>query len=256
MLQSARLSSFCTGRGKRSTPRRLRRWRHQTQRLFYSLLKYKMTDRQTDKSQNWAVTAFNNDMLLLEDAKLWPSYVKKVYGGRETCPDTGREHFQGHIQLATQQRMSALKKWLPTAHLEIARNFKASVAYAMKAETSSGEKNEVINPKPFIDNETALMMLARVEVPDDIEWQTDKSFWFRVRHILRQDTHLCGLFAKPDIYRLWKHTWEVWIEKSTEEPIVLQAPTIISSESIDGKVREGEEDQQGQEDAPGEEASG
>lgn len=193
-----------------------------------------MTDRQTDKSTNWAVTAFGNDIALLEDVKSYPSYVKKVYGGRELCPESGREHFQGHLQLSTQQRLSAIKKWLPTAHLEIARNFKASVAYAMKADTASGEKNEVINPKPFIDNETALMMLARVEVPDDIEWQTDKSFWFRVKAILRQDTHLCGLFAKPDIYRLWKHTWEVWIEKSAEEPIVLQAPTILSTESIDG----------------------
>ena len=235
------------------------------------------TDRQTDKSSNWAVTAFNNDMLLLEDGTSWPSYVKKVYGGRETCPDTGRVHFQGHIQLVTQQRMSALKKWLPTAHLEIARNFKASVTYAMKSDTATGDKNEVVNPRPFIDNQSALMMLARIKNPPDSEADlSDKDFWYRVKVILREQPHLCGLLAKPDIYRMWKHTWEVWIEEATEEAaikandeknlawceeryeesIVLQTPTIFSSENINAQEQSDDAFQQNQSGAQSEEGHG
>lgn len=196
------------------------------------------TDRQTDKSTNWAVTAFGNDITLLEDATTYPSYVKKVFGGRETCPDSGRLHFQGHLQLHTQQRLSAIKKWLPTAHLEIARNFKASIAYSMKSDTASGSKNEVENPRPFIDNQTALMMLARIDLSGTEQSETDMldhGFWPRVRIILMVQPHLCGLFGKPDIYRMWKHTWAVWEHHVSEEgTIVLQSPTIFSPLSING----------------------
>lgn len=202
------------------------------------------TDRQTDKSTNWAVTAFGNDITLLEDVKSFPSFVKKVYGGREVCPDSGREHFQGHIQLHTQQRLSGIKKWLPTAHLEIARNFKASISYSMKSDTASGSKNEVENPRPFIDNQTALMMLARQKLKaeqQELETQ-DRDYWPRVRIILKAQPHLCGLFGKPDIYRLWKHTWEVWEHHvREEETIVLQSPTIFKTLSINGEERSEEE---------------
>lgn len=208
-----------------------------------------MTDRQTDKSTNWAVTAFGNDITLLEDVNSYPSYVKKVFGGRETCPDSGRLHFQGHIQLHTQQRLSAIKKWLPTAHLEIARNFKASIAYSMKSDTASGEKNEVPNPKPFIDNQTALMMLARTDLSGTELSETDipdHGFWPRVRCILLTQPHLCGLFGKPDLYRLWKHTWAVWEHHVSEEgTIVLQSPIIIETSSINGSERTQDESSQG-----------
>ena len=199
-----------------------------------------MTDRQTDgRSTNWCVTGFNDDILLLEDVKSYPSFVKKVTGQREICPDTGKLHFQGHIQLHTQQRMSAIKKWLPTAHLEITRNITGSLNYVVKSETAvDGTKVDIKNSRPFIDNQSALMMLARVEVPNTEEWQTDKSFWFRVKTILRQEPHLCGLLGKPDLYRLWKHTWEVWLEKATEESIVLQTPIISEGLSINGQESE------------------
>ena len=215
-------------------------------------------DRQTDKSTNWAVTAFGNDITLLEDVKSYPSYVKKVFGGRENCPDTGKEHFQGHLQLHTQQRLSAIKKWLPTAHLEIARNFKASVAYAMKSDTASGSKNEVINPRPFIDNQTALMMLARTKLTEDEQDDdgvVDRWFWPRVRKILMTEPHLCGLYGKPDIYRLWKHTASVWEHHvRIEGTIVLQSPTIITPLSINGEEGEEGKSQDGTEstgDTPG-----
>lgn len=194
------------------------------------------TDRQTDKAFNWAVTAFNGDILSLEDRSRFPPYVKEVYGGREICKETGREHFQGHISLRNGQRMSALKKWLPTAHLGVARNFNASITYAMKSDTASGEKKRVENPNPPApNNQEALMMLARVDLSGQITnvETMDNDFWPRVIVILRQEPQLCGLFGKPDIFRLWKHTWSVWIEKAAEETIVLQSPTIISDNSTD-----------------------
>jgi len=217
-----------------------------------------MSDGQTDKQQrafNWAVTAFNNDILILEDEGRYPPFVERVYGGREICKETGREHFQGHICLRSGQRMSALKKWLPTAHLGVARNFKASVTYAMKADTASGVKKEAVNPNPPMpNNQEALMMLARVEAKappvvdakNNVVISDDKDFWFRVKVILREQPNLCGLFGKPDIYRLWKHTWEVWCEYATEESIVLQTPIILSPENINAPgIQEASDEEEG-----------
>lgn len=100
------------------------------------------TDRQTDKGMIWSVTAFNDEIALVKDKTKYPAYVKLLVGQDEVCPETGKKHFQGCIQLHTQQRLSALKKWLPTAHFEICRNKDALLNYVTKDETRdmSGER--------------------------------------------------------------------------------------------------------------------
>lgn len=107
------------------------------------------TDRQTDKATVWSITAYGDEIALLEEKRNVPDYVKEIAGGVEECPTTGRKHFQGYLQLRTQQRMSALKKWLPTAHLEVCRNKDALKKYAMKADTAVGEKSEWVNPQQY-----------------------------------------------------------------------------------------------------------
>jgi len=221
-----------------------------------------MADRQTDKATNWAVTAYGEDILRLEDASGYPAYVKKVHGGREVCPTTNREHFQGHIQCAAQQRLSALKKWLPTAHLEVARNVQASIQYSLKSDTASGEKKTVTNPTPFVTNRMAMEKLVAKcsqlcactylntppQRPDGSLWMVEchiddkEDYWHRVRAILLDEPDLCGMYAKPDLYRLWCHTKSVWfkrkqLEKSldsiTQGFIVSETnEVIISPESI------------------------
>jgi len=172
----------------------------------------RMTDRQTDRSNNFAITVFNNNEIQqLEDVATYPAYVKKVFGGREVCPETRREHFQGHIQCRTQQRFSAIKKWLPTAHIEVARNFTASIAYALKSDTAKGEKTTTVNNKPFVTDRMAMEKLVDVS---GASFENPKhDYWERVRHILMDEPDLCGLYAKPDLYRLWSNTKSVWIER-------------------------------------------
>lgn len=41
--------------------------------------------------------------------------------GFEVCPTTGTEHIQGYVFHQNPVRFSAMKKWLPTAHFEIAQ---------------------------------------------------------------------------------------------------------------------------------------
>jgi hypothetical protein len=205
------------------------------------------TDRQTDKATHWQVTAYDQDILRLEDASGYPVYVKKVYGGREKCPTTGREHFQGHIVLRTQQRLSAIKKWLPTAHLEVARNFNASIQYALKTDTASGEKSERANPTAFVTNRSALEKLveqAPYKICEDEDTEKE-DYWQRVRKILLDEPDLCGLYGKPDLYRLWRNTKSVWFERArraregfdsiTQSPIAIENRNIIiSPDNING----------------------
>ena len=79
----------------------------------------------------------------MENWNRYPAFVRTVHGGREQCSKTNRLHFQGAVQCKEKQRFSALKRWLPTAHLEPARDVKALKAYAMKADTAVGESKFV-----------------------------------------------------------------------------------------------------------------
>jgi len=94
----------------------------------------------SDKATWWSVTAFGDEILLLEDISGYPHWVATVYGGREECPETKSVHFQGALQCYSQQRLAKLKSWLPTAHFEIARKVEALKKYAMKSETAISEK--------------------------------------------------------------------------------------------------------------------
>jgi len=127
------------------------------------------TDRQTDttkKSGAWSVTAFNDEIALLEDNERYPNFVKEVHGGREVCPTTGTLHFQGAIILKSEQRMSAIKKWLPTANLQPAKVLEALKKYAMKSDTAVGDKVVRANETPHYRMEELLMMIAHNRTDD------------------------------------------------------------------------------------------
>jgi len=118
---------------------------------------------------------------------------------------------------------------LPTAHLETARHKDKLKSYALKSDTAVGPKTTVKNDKPYYTSEMILRLLA---ITPALLGQDD--FWGRVNRILLDKPFLCGLLAKPDIFRMWKHTREVWITLMTdpetnllmtEEAIVLQPPT-------------------------------
>jgi len=65
----------------------------------------------------------------------YPSFVKYCVHQREKG-DSGTEHFQGYAELSTRQRMTGLKKWLPTAHFEARRGSSTQARdYCMKEDS-------------------------------------------------------------------------------------------------------------------------
>lgn len=177
-----------------------------------------MTDRQTDRQSHWAITSFDEEEILRLDCSgtRHPTFVKKVYGGVEICKETGRRHFQGHVN-TIQTRFSALKKWLPKAHIEVARDAIASIKYAMKADTAEGAKVAHTNTAYMTDRKLMELvadqcdMLCDCTGPHGLYCVDEREdYWHRVRRILLTQPDMCGALAKPDIYRLWKHTKTVW----------------------------------------------
>lgn len=185
------------------------------------------TGRQTDKATWWSVTAFAEDEIkFLEDSSRWPSHIKKIYGGREECPETKKIHFQGAIQLNTQQRLTWFKTFLPTAHFEVARSSEALKKYAMKEETAVGEKKAVVNTTRHYTADEICVELAKSIIPDLSELEEKSRFVSKpenylfetaVLRLLRKDRKLAGQLMNPSLRKWFSFTQDVWISYAREE---------------------------------------
>nr|ALE29748.1 replication associated protein [Lake Sarah-associated circular virus-37]ALE29750.1 replication associated protein [Lake Sarah-associated circular virus-37]ALE29752.1 replication associated protein [Lake Sarah-associated circular virus-37]ALE29754.1 replication associated protein [Lake Sarah-associated circular virus-37]ALE29756.1 replication associated protein [Lake Sarah-associated circular virus-37] len=194
--------------------------------------------RQT-KGTWWSVTAYGDNIIKLEDKDAIPDYIRTIYGGREQCPTTGRLHFQGALQCASQCRAGRILDWLPGVHLEKAKNSDALKKYVMKEETAAGEKTEVINKNEYTTLQKAMELLAEENiVQTDI--QTDKltakqiashQYWQRVRQVLEKRPELVSIYASPLAKTAWTNTCSVWMKKRA---IVLQP---ASEEFISGEEK-------------------
>lgn len=202
------------------------------------------------KSTWWSVTAFNDDIVLLE-ATEFPEFVAKVHGGREACPKSGRIHFQGAIQCRRQVRRSQLKAWLPTAHLEPAIKPDRLKEYALKEETAVGEKKTVDNPVQHISMEVLMMKMAEHWDEEGFieDWKKTENtklsfksaYWKMVNEMLTmypQYRKVCQLFARSDTISLWEHTRPTWLAVAegysiTPPQVAPPAENIIVAPSIE-----------------------
>lgn len=189
------------------------------------------TDRQTDKATWWSITAFSQDEIDRLNGNDYPEWVSKVFGGLESCPETGRTHFQGAIQARRQVRFSAVKQWLGTAHIEPARNKDALRKYAMKEETAMGEKSVHQNATPYYRPHDLLEMLASTwsdKQIDDDQYIVDNKlnlkaqYWDLVKLILETDKTLISAFMNPSLEKAWVNTASFWKTQAEPGALVLQ----------------------------------
>lgn len=83
-------------------------------------------------------------------AKIPAGKLAFFVGQRERCPDTGRIHWQAYIRLSQQSSFTAVKAWLPGAHIEDAKgNEDQNIAYCSKEDTRvSGPYEQGVRAKP------------------------------------------------------------------------------------------------------------
>jgi len=178
----------------------------------------------SEKSTWWSVTAFNDEILLLENSE-YPEFVAKVHGGREECPTTKKEHFQGALQCRRQVRLSQLKSWLPRAHFEPARDRLALKKYVMKEETAVGEKKTIDNNVQHVTMESLMVKMAHYWDEEAFieDWNKSENtklsfksvYWKMVNRILEdcpEYRKVCQLFARSDTISLWEHTRSTWLK--------------------------------------------
>lgn len=188
-----------------------------------------------DKVTWWSITTFDKGEQDMLAAGKYPEWVDTLYGGLEECPDTKKIHYQGALKCRSQQRFSAIKKFLPKAHLEPAKQADALKKYAMKQDTAVGDKLARCNTTPYYTLEMLLKLLAITRHTRSLADDWKMIFWDKVRMILVTKPYLVGALMKPDVIRAWEHTRQVWINHMTdpetnelmgEEAIVLQPLSI------------------------------
>lgn len=184
----------------------------------------------TARATTWSVTAWKEEIAICRDGSRFPNFVERVDGQTETCPKTNTIHFQGLIKCSRQVRMSALKSWLPSAHLEPAKSVPALKTYIKKTETSNGDYGSTANEMPHFAPEEVLRMLG--DAHDQIEdmerfvinnkFNSNAYFFSLVDTIVEEkgDKYV-RLFMNPILKTLFLNM-KVW-KKKRAEPLVLQA---------------------------------
>lgn len=185
--------------------------------LFFYLAQDKTMQQpasQTAKSSWWSITAYGDELeylLALQGGTAeFPPQVKAIYGGVEECPKTQRLHFQGALNTA-QVRFSAVKRILPKSHIEACRSDAESLKrYAMKDETSVGQKSSQTNPK-YYTLESLMLKIAETFVEQlNEEWSIitdndDHGYHDITRTLLKREyLFLCNLCSQPQSVRCWK----------------------------------------------------
>lgn len=89
--------------------------------------------------KNWCFTSYNIEN---EPNFSGTSFEYLVYG-RETCPSTNRQHWQGFISFTNRQRLSSLKKMDATAHFERMRGTPKEAAEYCKKDKDFKEFGEL-----------------------------------------------------------------------------------------------------------------
>lgn len=120
----------------------------------------------------WSITINNpttedeTHIASLKDQPWFKSFKSQLEQGTD-----GTKHIQGCL-LTTQQRFSAIKKALPRAHIEIARNALALTKYVAKPDTRLAERGEVVRDIPTLFEYQAIV--ASELTISDVELRQDK----------------------------------------------------------------------------------
>lgn len=197
------------------------------------------------RSSWWSITINNptdDDRLRLKD---FPSFVKMVKC-QDEVGESGTLHIQGAVNTA-QTRLSALKEWLPRAHIEVARDKQALLKYVEKTETAV-PNTQVVVQADYLSMDSALLAIASHhselrEHPDAGHLKPGEfqkwEFWRAVRIILRDKPKLVGLLTNPQLERAWVNTRDVWIElldrqTDRQDEIIIPTQGIEDGESASG----------------------
>lgn len=192
------------------------------------------TDRQTDKSTRWQFTAYQDQWDLFKEI---PDIVAEWMWQTETCPNTGKLHYQGCIRTKSQQRHKAMRCILPGVHIEVARNWEALVLYCKKEDTRvEGSFVKEVNTRRYLKFHDALIRVANAYVDEyanvanamatldfdnaillaDVDRDKTDTVCFHkaVEQLCSIYPEDISLYSNPQLIRAWKMCRGLWLRMS------------------------------------------
>lgn len=89
----------------------------------------------SDRGSWWSITINNPTQLEYDKLKSPPAFVREMWYQTEIGSKCGTKHIQLCLN-TTYSRFGSIKLWLPTAHIELAREKAKLINYCRKSETS------------------------------------------------------------------------------------------------------------------------
>lgn len=219
-----------------------------------------MTALGMNKSTRWSITVqydpfYYADMdKYVSDPKSMPTWneiIAEIGWQDEIAPTTGQQHRQGYVRTVRQVRLAQLKKLMPTAHFEVAKDWLALKKYCSKDDTRDPSGNVVkftSNTKYSVAQlltKLASLLIEHGHTDVDNHESTlyrfydnpARQYWTLASFILEEDPELAGLVGQPLPQNLWKNCRATWLKLAENESIsitdsVQQGEDKISGESI------------------------
>jgi len=167
--------------------------------------------------------------------------------------EEGTEHFQGML-CTPQVRFSAVKRHLPRAHIEIARNKDALQAYVHKDETRVREVQQSAGLTVFALQDKVLELWNDSdfkEFQDAMKWHENSYLWYadcKVRQLIANG--VSGGIEYVAINPMWRTSWKKFGESIVQryrlkcKQEVYNAP-YVPQEAGNAQAQGGEEGEQG-----------
>lgn len=189
-----------------------------------------------DRARHWKTAVFDSgenfsgqfDALLNHKPPGW-----KVYTKLEICPDTGREHYQTHVDCGRSERLSALSKWIKhTKWFQVKgeQHIKNSISYVHKEDTTApGASVITLDNERYMRLHELLMAIAqsawrhppvidedlKSEVPNPYgcSFMEQYSFKKSARFLIMEDLRWIDKLSNPMVAKMWNDFGDVIIQK-------------------------------------------
>ena len=187
------------------------------------------TDRQADiKATHWNSAIYDLSGQW-EAMRVLPEFVKEVHTQQETCPTTGRVHYQTHVVCNRQVRLRAMCDWIKRTKWQALigkEHINNSLNYCRKKETAVEGTFEVIKGEPYLRIHELLLEIAKTLIPTLTPYpqrrQTDltnptgwlnrieaweKQFLFKnaARKIVAKDLTWINKISNPVVEKMWNY---------------------------------------------------
>jgi len=187
-----------------------------------------------------------------------PEWVRTVEGQDEVGAE-GTPHIQFYVVCKAQQRMSALKKWLPRAHLEVARDIAAVKLYCTKKDTAVAESRFTLDrTRDFYVTPAAFPRWLRQKWDLLPSWDAEEEnvylpgrqrcvtplqqASYAVAHVTAQGFDVAHLWAQASLRRVILELWDVFASSSAhEDPREMDARAYRYARNSDQRAGFGDE---------------